>query len=117
MPFAFLFLTLKPLLFKIQQHMVFDKVLLLARIHYRQFFHLAIMRPSIGIISFEAVITALAQDTANRHMHQVLLLFLGDLFRHEAGFLQSYQEQYRFQVGLFAKPVHQPRLERPPALL
>lgn len=94
------------LLLKIQQHMVFDEIFLFRQIHFRQGLQLLKMRPSVRIIPFYNVVTTLGEDRTNGHMHQVLLLFLGDFFLYKPRFLHPDQEQNGLQVGLFPETLH-----------
>ena len=97
--------------------MIFQEILLFKTFHIRHWFKLFEMRPAIFIFSFQLVVTALRKQAANGNMHEVLLLFLGELIPELSKFLYAYQEKDGFHIGFFTKPFHQPGFKVPPALL
>lgn len=105
------------LLFKVQEDVVFDKILLLDWIHLGHGFELTEMRPAVFVYPFHFVKATGGQQTAYGHMHQILFLFLAEFFSDLSEFLDSDQEEKGFQIGFFAKPVYDGSFQIPPALL
>ena len=94
--------------------MVLEELFLLDHIHHRQRFQLSEMRPAFTVSALHFVITTLGEQAANRQVHQVLLLFFGEFGLDLPEFLDAYQEQNGFHIGLFAKALNEFSFQLPP---
>ena len=97
--------------------MVLKEILLLDRVHIGHRLQLPEMRPPVFIHRLKFIVAARQQKVANGHVHQVLLLLLGDLFFDEACFLEPYEKENGFHIGFFPETFHQLCFQVPPALL
>lgn len=82
--------------------MIFEEILLLKCMEFRNGFQLPEMRPALLIMAFEYIITALRQYGTYGNMHEILLFFLAEILFARAQFLYADKKKDAVHFGLDA---------------